>query len=190
MLPSLTRRNLMVGSLATPLILTTPAIARQVALDSGGIGLTRAECDALMSLDDAPVAVPGHAIWDETYATVGEQYAANYVSFFDVGGEPVCVYFEDNNFPEDGLDTPSVRERLAYRMPSDAELTDLAIAPPTPAGETAFRVERYTSAALDAAHGGTLAPEILAVLRERWAEEGGTRTIGYSLMIRQITQEG
>ena len=159
------------------------------SLDSGALGLSRAEVEARFGRASAPIDVPGHPIYDETYAYEAED-GTLFVTYRDVNGEDLAVYVEFA-WRGRGVNEQAARAAAESFLPSDAELTALFVAPPTSAGPVALVTNQYRSDALGATP--ALAPEILVIFHERWdgpaAGVGeGERVEAVSIMIRERTQ--
>src|SRR5829696_1425988 len=93
-----------------------------------------------------PITVPGHPIYDETFAYVlGE--ATLFVTYRDTNGELSVVYAE-LAWAGDGVDEPAARAVVRSLLPDGGKLTELYVAPPTSSGPVALVTERYESASL------------------------------------------
>jgi hypothetical protein len=159
------------------------------SLDSGALGLSRAEVEARFGRTPAPIDVPGHPIYDETYAYEAEE-GTLFVTYREVNGQSLAVYVEFA-WRGRGVSEPAAQAAAKSFLPSDAELTALYVAPPTSAGPVALVTNQYRSNALGA--NPALAPEILVIYHERWdgPAEGageGERVEAVSIMIRERTQ--
>lgn len=160
---------------------------REASLDSGALGLTRTEIEAEWGQATKAIDVPGHPIYDTTYAYPSKD-GTLFVSYRDLNGDAIAVYVE---FAWSGAGaTEQAAQAIGKRLlPVDAQLTELYIAPPTTAGPIALVTHRYESEAL-----GThpaLPPDILVVYQERWgdsASPNSTRVEAVSFMIREGTQ--
>lgn len=187
---TLTRRHLLAAAASSTLGATPVVVgqaAQELSIDSGAIGLTRAELESIWQLDPDPVEVPGSPVWDQTFAIIGGQYAENYVTLF--GDQQLVYYVEVNNLPPGGSELVNIIEEVEYLIPSDAELTEAYIAPPTPNGPTALHTFRYVSASLGEVHGGAVPSEILMTFHEQWGEVTDLALVtAVSIMCRQPTQ--
>ncbi len=159
----------------------------EVPLDSGVLGVTRAEIEAEWGRATKPIDIPGHPIYNETYAYAGKD-GTLFVTYRELNGDEVAVYVEfawsGEGATEQGAQ--AVGKRL---LPADSKLTELYVAPPTAAGPIALVTHRYESDALGA--NPALPPDILVVYQERWgdpASPGSTRVEAVSIMIRERTQ--
>ncbi|MGH2531115.1 MAG: hypothetical protein ACRDJW_02300 [Thermomicrobiales bacterium] len=159
------------------------------SLDSGALGLTRAEIEAQWGPGEQ-VDVPGHPIYDEMYAYAG-QSEIYYAWFVVANGEDVARYVEVA-WGEEGIPSQDARALAEGLLPADAEYTETYIAPPTPRGAIALETHRYVSESLGGAYGGAVPAEILVIYHERWddAAETGSRVTAVSIMSRMITQQG
>jgi hypothetical protein len=163
------------------------ALGQEASLDSGALGLTKVEIEADFGTVEKPITVPGHAIYDETFA-YESQAGTVYVSYRDINGEMVAVYVEFV-WRGDGVSEQDARDMIAHLIPADSTLTELYIAPPTGSGPIALVTSRYKSDSL----GGipALAPEVMVIEQQLWgdpAEAGSTRVAAVSISIRERTQ--
>jgi hypothetical protein len=159
----------------------------QQDLESGALGLTRSQIEAKWGAATEPVEMPGHPIYESTYA-YGSEEAMTYVSYRDINGEEVAVYVEFNWFG-DGVTEAVARDTVESLLPADAVLTEIYVAPATPDGPIAFVANRYTSDALARAYANILAPEILVIQQEAWNDAAGSSAVmSFSLMLRERTQ--
>src|SRR5215213_3126920 len=78
---------------------------RNESFETGVLGATRAEIEAEFGRGEKPITVPGHPIYDDTFAyELGE--ATLYVTYRDVNGELIAVYAEFT-WAGDGVDEPA-----------------------------------------------------------------------------------
>ena len=156
-------------------------------LDSGALGLARSEIEADFGRATEPIEVPGHPVYDETYANENEE-GALFVTYRDVNGEEIAVFVEFA-WRGTGASKQEARTVAENLLPADAELTELYVAPPTSIGPLALVTYRYESDALG--ENAALAPEILVIYQERWGDDtaaDSTRVEAVSIMIRERTQ--
>src|SRR5688572_15098015 len=119
------------------------ALGQESSLESGALRLSKSEIEADFGTVEKPVVVPGHAIYDETFA-YETQAGTLYVSYRDVNGEMTAVYVEFA-WRGDGASEQAAREMVAHLIPADASLTELYVAPPTSSGPVALVTHRYES---------------------------------------------
>ncbi len=157
------------------------------SLNSGALGVPRAEIEAEWGRATKPIDVPGHPVYDETYAYPAKD-GTLFVTYRNLNGVDTAVYIEfawsGGGATEQGAH--AVGKRL---LPADSRLTELYVAPPTTAGPVALVTERYESEALAA--NPALPPDILVVYQERWSDRttpDSTRVEAVSIMIREGTQ--
>ncbi len=159
----------------------------EASLDSGALGLTRDEIEVEWGRANTPIDVPGHPIYDETYAYPDEN-GTLFVTYRNLNGDDIAVYVEFA-WSGDGA-TEQVAHAVGKRLlPADSEITELYVAPPTTDGPVALVTERYESEALGA--NPALPPDILVVYQQRWGdstEADSTRVEAVSIMIREGTQ--
>jgi hypothetical protein len=159
--------------------------ATPVSLDSGALGSTRTRIEARFGHVSDPIDVPGHPIYDQTYA-YETQAGTLYVSYRDINGEQIAVYLEFA-WGGKGVSERDAQTLVTGLLPADAKLTELYIAPPTTSGPIAFVMNRYTSESLGA--GGVLASEILVTYQQSWTDgPGGSAVHAVSIAIRERTQ--
>ena len=155
--------------------------------ETGVLGATRSEIEAEFGRVEKPITVPGHPIYDETFAyELGE--ATLFVTYRDVDGELTAVFAEFVWFG-DGVSQPVARRVVQNLLPADADLTELYVAPPTTSGPIALVTERYESESLG--EHAALAPEVLVIYQERWGDPtvaDSTSVLAVSLTIRERTQ--
>ena len=140
------------------------------AIESGGIGLTRAAWEAAHGSGE-PVEVPW--VFGDLYAYEGGAY---YVRFADVkpGGEDEAkVTYVEVVWDGGGTTYEEASASVAALLPADVRRpTDVFRAPPTPGGPIDFLVMRYVSPALDAVNPEPLdlPAEILVIYHARTTE--------------------
>src|SRR5215213_2946928 len=139
--------------------------AQEAGFSSGALGLTRAEIEVQWGQGEI-VDVPGHPIYDETYAYAGQGWTTYvwYVSFNEL---EVAAYVEVA-YDSEGVSPVQARDLAQGYLPADAEFSELFIAPATPQGPTALAMTRYLSPSLAATHGNIIPAEILVTLHETW----------------------
>ncbi len=152
-------------------------------LDSGALGRLKSEIEADFGPSGTAIEMPGHPVYDEPYAYL-MQAGTLYVSYREINGEDVAVYVEFQ-WVGDGVDEATAHRFAASLLPSDAELTELYIAPPTSSGPVALVTHRYVSDALTG--NPALAPEILVIYQETWGDPEN-RLTAVSISIRERTQ--
>jgi hypothetical protein len=163
------------------------ALGQESSLESGALGLSKSEIEADFGTVEKPLVVPGHAIYDKTFA-YETQAGTLYVSYRDVNGELTAVYVEFA-WRGNGVSEQAARDMVAHLIPADASLTELYVAPPTSRGPVALVTYRYESESLGAVP--ALAPEILVIAQEEWgdpAEVDSTRVMAVSISIPERTQ--
>jgi hypothetical protein len=160
---------------------------RSEHFETGVLGATRGEIEAEYGRVEKPITVPGHPIYDETFAYELDE-ATLYVTYRDVNDELTAVYAE-LAWEGDGIDEPAARAVVQNLLPVDAKLTELYVAPPTSSGPVALVTERYESASLG--EDPTLAPEVLVIFQQQWGDPTvaqSTRVLSVSISIRERTQ--
>lgn len=158
--------------------------ARQAAsLDSGALGRFKSEIEADFGPSGSPINVPGHPVYDETYA-YETQAGTLYVSYRDINGETIATYVEFS-WRTDGVDEAAALSMVEHLIPADSELIGLYTAPPTTSGPVALVANQYASESLGM--NPALASEFLVVYQETW---DGTSSLvhGVSIAIRDRTQ--
>jgi hypothetical protein len=108
------------------------AAARQGAFESGGIGLSRAEWEAVHGPGDV----------GQNYVTYEGgryyvQFVGDAVSFIELG-------WEDRG----GVDAPDALAEVEALLPADAGFLETFLAPPTGGGLVGLTIDRYESEAL------------------------------------------
>ncbi len=163
--------------------------AEAAGFSSGALGLTRPEIEAQWGHGEL-VDVPGHPIYDETYAYAGQGWTT-YVWYVSFNGKDVAAYVEVAYGPE-GVPPVQAHDLAQGYLPADAEFSELFIAPATPQGPTALAMTRYLSPSLAATHGNIIPAEILVTLHETWNADPSQpeRITAISLMTRLATQQG
>jgi hypothetical protein len=154
------RRNVVKGGAVAavvavvPAILAAPAVTEAKAtVSTGAIGLARATWEQAHGQGDAGQNV---VTYENGAYTV--QYAGDVVIYVELG-------WEDRG----GISSANATAAVAQLIPSDAALKEDYYAPPTAAGPTGLRFERYQSAALAdlmKQAGGDRTGGILAVYQE------------------------
>jgi hypothetical protein len=187
---SIVRRVVMVIGISAVVGGTTLGVGAQGdgTLDSGAVGLTRAEIEADFGRSPEPIDVPGHPIYDQTYA-YETQAGTLTVSYRSVNGEDLAVYVEFA-WRGEGVPAHAARNLVEDFLPADAELTELYIAPPTASGPLALVTHRYQSDDLVVAS-PTFAPEILVISQQTWGDPSAVeseRVQAVSLITRERTQ--
>ncbi|MDP9368535.1 MAG: hypothetical protein M3Q03_09720 [Chloroflexota bacterium] len=137
----------------------------EATLDSGVLGVTRAEIEAEWGRATKPIDVPGHPIYDETYAYPGKD-GTLFVTYHDLNGEDVAVYIEFA-WSGEGATEQGAQAVGKGLLPADSKLTEFYVAPPTSTGPIALVTHRYESDALGA--NPALPPDILVVYQEQGA---------------------
>src|SRR5215217_2638994 len=107
----------------------TRAGTQEAAVDSGALGLSRAGIETQFGQAETPIAVPGHPIYDETYGYETEE-GTLFVSYREINGEEFASYVEFS-WRGDGASEQVARTTVESLIPSDAELTEIYVAPPT-----------------------------------------------------------
>jgi len=161
--------------------------AQEAQGELGGVlGLPRLEVEARLGPSTEQVEMPGHPIYDETYAYEAED-ATTYVSYRDINGVETAVYVE-LAWRGDGVDEQQAQRATESLIPADAELTELYVAPPTPGGPIALVTYRYESAGLGELQ--ALAPEILVIHQQHWSDDDSEPAMvqSTSIMLRERTQ--
>lgn len=163
--------------------------AQEAEFSSGALGLTRSAIDAQWGAGER-VAVPGHPIYDETYAYAAQGWTT-YVWYMSFNDQEVAAYVEVAYGPE-GVSPVQAHDTAMAYLPADAEFSELFVAPATPRGPTALTMTRYLSPSLAAAYGEIIPAEILVTLHESWHAEASQedRITAISLMARMVTQQG
>lgn len=165
------------------------ARAQAGGLESGALGLTRPEIEAMWGEGVGPFAGPGG------YFNVYEMYSyysqrgTYHVAYQDTNGIEIAVYLEIT-LPG-GMGQRDSREFAARYLPEDARRTEVFTAPPSPDGATAVQSYRYVSPAMADVYEGLLPEEMLVTFYERWDDpeyEFGIRVTAISMMVRTITQ--
>jgi hypothetical protein len=151
-------------ALALSFVILPDARANQTAsIDSGGLGLTRAEFEAAYGPGD-PVETPP-AIYDEVFVH-GTQNGLLYVAYEGSKSEEedVVVYLEFA-WGGDGATEDEATALVQSFLPADAALDGVYFAPPTPDGPNALMTFHYFSDSLaGVSYGtGTLTPDILVI---------------------------
>ena len=173
--------------LIVALVVGVQSAAAQPALASGALGVTRAEFEATFGRPSEEIDAPGHPIYDESYAHENED-GTLFVTYREINGEAIAVYLEFA-WRGNGASAQAARAVAAGLLPTDAELTEIYVAPPTRSGPVALVTHRYESDALGAVQ--TLAPEILVIYQERWGDDAqadSTRVEAISIVTRERTQ--
>ena len=190
-LPRISRRQALVSvAIAAGAVgLGCSTHAQEAEFSSGALGLTRAEIEAQWAAGER-VAVPGHPIYDETYAYAAQGWPT-YVWYMSFNDQEVADYVEVAYGPE-GISPVQARDTAKAYLPADAAFSELFIAPATPRGPTALAMTRYLSPSLAAIHGEIIPAEILVTLHESWRAEASQedRITAISLMARMVTQQG
>ncbi len=102
----------------------------EASLDSGALGLTRDEIEVEWGRANTPIDVPGHPIYDETYAYPDEN-GTLFVTYRNLNGDDIAVYVEFA-WSGDGA-TEQVAHAVGKRLlPADSEITELYVAPRRP----------------------------------------------------------
>ncbi|MCC6791571.1 MAG: hypothetical protein IT336_07805 [Thermomicrobiales bacterium] len=161
--------------------------ARAVTIDSGALGLPKSKIEAVFGPSGDPIEMPGHPIFDETYAYETEEGTLT-VSYRDVDGVPTAVFIEFA-WVGDGVGDAVASDLVDRCLPADATLTELYTAPPTPNGPIALVMNRYESDSLGRI--AALAPEILVIFHERWDVPGvpdGRSILSVTITVRERTQ--
>lgn len=164
-------------------------LAQEGELDSGALGLTRPEIEAMWGAGTGPFENPGGYFNIYELYTYYSQRGNYHVAYQDTNGREIAIYLEIA-LPG-GMSEPEAQAFAAGYLPADVQQTDVYTAPPTPDGATALQIYRYESAALDAAYDRILAGEILVIFHERWDDpelEFGRRVTAISMAVRTITQ--
>ena len=162
---------------------------QQAAFASGALGLTRQEIETRWGPGDR-VDMPGHPIYDETYAYAGQGWTYT-VWYRSLNGDEIASYVEVSYGP-DGVANVQAMELAESLLPDDAEYTEMFVAPATPHGPTALVMTRYVSDALGVRSAGAVPPEILVTLHKTWDDGDGSddRVTAVSIMARTVTQRG
>ena len=163
--------------------------AEAAGFSSGALGLTRAEIEVQWGQGEI-VDVPGHPIYDETYAYAGQGWTT-YVWYMSFNELEVAAYVEVV-YGSNGVSPVQARDLAQSYLPADAEFSELFIAPATPQGPTALTMTRYLSPSLAATYGNIIPAEILVTLHETWDTDPSQpeRIPAFSLMARMVTQQG
>jgi hypothetical protein len=160
------------------------ASARQaVSLDSGALGRFKSEIEADFGPSGSPIEVPGHPIYDETYA-YETQAGTLFVSYRDINGETIATFVEFS-WRTAGVDEATARSMVEQLIPADSELTGLYTSPPTTSGPVALVANQYVSESLG--QNPALASEFLVIYQETWSDDGSL-VHGISIAIRDRTQ--
>ena len=162
----------------------------QTSLDSGALGLSRADFEAEWGRGDGPFDGTGHYFDAYDIYSYGTQHGTLHVAYQDANDQEIAVYLEFA-WGGDGATTRESRAIVDGLIPADARLTDVYTAPPTDEGPIAFSTQRYVSESLGRAYDGTTAPEFLVIYQERWGDPSipdSTRVSAVSIMIRERTQ--
>lgn len=152
------------------------AVAQEAGgLESGGLGLTRAEWESFYGAGTpVDLVIP---IYTQLYE-YPFQHGTMYVAFAGSKSEldSVVLYLEIA-FAGDGTPSEDARGLVETLIPSDAQIVDPFFAPPTPGAPSALSSFRYESAALASVPYGTesLSSSFLVIYVERYEE---TRTQG------------
>lgn len=162
---------------------------RRGELDSGALGLTRAEIEENWGAGVGPFESPGGYFNIYEMYTYYSQRGNYHVAYQDTNSRELAIYLEIA-LPG-GMSEREAQALAVGYLPADVRQTDVYTAPPTPDGATALQIYRYESAALDEVYDRILAGEILVVDHERWDDpelEFGRRVTAISMIVRTITQ--
>ncbi|MDP9473270.1 MAG: hypothetical protein M3Q71_21840 [Chloroflexota bacterium] len=168
-------------------VLTVGAQREASLASDGALGMPRTEIEAEWGQATEPIDVPGHPIYDETYAYPAKD-GTLFVTYRDLNGDDIAVYVEFA-WSGGGATEQSAQALTKRLLPADAAPTEFYVAPPTSAGPIALVNHRYESDALGA--NPALPPDILVTYQERWGDSvapDSTRVEAVSLMIREGTQ--
>lgn len=85
------------------------------------------------------------------------------VWYREVNGDAYAASIEID-FIGDTLDASEARQHAERFMPTDAEFTELYVAPATPNGPIAIEMMRFVSESLSTFNSGVFAPEIVVMI--------------------------
>jgi len=169
--PTLTRRTLMKTAAGGLAVLAgsgaAASYAMQADIDSGGIGLMRADWESIVG--------EGTASGDLVEYANPEFEGLSIFARFDGSDRVIHLEFVYAENDTGGLSMDDVRAQIDGAMPSDANQMETFLMTPEHEGATLYRAERFTSEQLGATSNGLASILVIAQLQSGSGESSVTR---------------